>query len=366
MVVRRVSIAELADESFEHLALDRLNLPRVTHSYSTYGLSLHSDICLPGLLEHSSLTDGKSILFSSGTQPEWVSEALQLESRIVRSLPEEPETGDPEFVLTEYGQEAFHQLAYTDGTRFVVDGSATKIWGQYTPPLTLEDLATYLLGPVLGFVLRRRSVTALHASTVSINGAAVVLCGAAGAGKSTTAAAFALRGTPVLCEDISALAETNERFWVLPGYPRVCLWPDAGEKLFGSAEALPRLTPTWEKCYLPLVGAKAQFEAKPRPLLAVYFLMPRVADASAPQMEEIVPREAVLELVQNTYMNAVLTRQQRAAEFDLLGRLAKRVAFRRVFPHSDAARLGALCDLIQADAASLAASGHAAAERPHR
>jgi hypothetical protein len=343
-----------------------LNIPHVTHLYSAYGLSLHSDICLPGLAEHSSFADDKPIFFSGRRRPKWVNEALGLDSRVVHSLPEEPETADPAFVLTEYGKEAFYQLSYTDGTEFVVDGAATKIWGQYTPPLTIEDLTTYLLGPVLGFVLRRRSVTPLHASTVSINGAAVVLCGMAGVGKSTTAAAFALRGTPVLCEDISALAETNGRFWVLPGYPRICLWPDVIEKLFGSAAALPRLTPAWEKCYLPLDGALAQFEAKPRPLLAVYFLMSRVADASAPQIDEIEPREAVLELVQNTYMNAVLTRKQRAEEFDLLGRLVGCAAFRRVLPHSDAARLGALCDLIQADAARLVASGHEAAERPHR
>ena len=51
------------------------------------------------------------------------------------------------------------------------------------------------LGPVFAFVLRLRGAVTFHASAVRI-GDAVAFLGPQGAGKSTTAAALALRGCP--------------------------------------------------------------------------------------------------------------------------------------------------------------------------
>jgi hypothetical protein len=56
-----------------------------------------------------------------------------------------------------------------------------------------------------------------------------------------------------------------------------------------------------------------------------------------------------LELVQNTYMNALLTKEQRAAEFELLSRLVNRVPCKRLIPHRDATRLGKLCELMEGE-----------------
>jgi len=61
-------------------------------------------------------------------------------------------------------------------------------------------------------------------------------------------------------------------------------------------------------------------------------------------------RDALVELVQNTYMNWLLDRSQRAAELDALTTLVRRVPVRRIVPHADPERLGALCELIVADA----------------
>ena len=220
-------------------------------------------------------------------------------------------------MVREYGGGEYFQLAYGDGTEFLVDGMGERAWGTFVAPMTIEDLATYFLGPVMGFVLRRRGVTPLHASAVAIGDFSVAISGAAGVGKSTTAAAFALRGSPVLCEDIAALDESVEDFTVRPGYPRVCLWPDAVAKLVSDVAGLPNLTPTWDKKFLALDGCRGRFETRSLPLLAVYLLGPRIAEEDAPRFEEISGKDALLELVQNTYMNALLNREQRAAEFEI-------------------------------------------------
>jgi hypothetical protein len=61
-------------------------------------------------------------------------------------------------------------------------------------------------------------------------------------------------------------------------------------------------------------------------------------------------RDALLLLVQNTYMNWTLNRSQRAAELDFLTKVVEHVPVRRIFPHMDPARIGALCELIADDA----------------
>jgi hypothetical protein len=88
------------------------------------------------------------------------------------------------------------------------------------------------------------------------------------------------------------------------------------------------------------------------PLGLIYLFAPRSDDAGTPRVEEMRPREALLNLVQNTYMNWLLDRKQRAAEFDILSRLVQQVPVRRIVPHRDPGRIAALCELIQKDAAS--------------
>jgi hypothetical protein len=286
-------------------------------------------------------------------EPEWVQAALQLPSLILRRIAASPETQDPAFLLSSFGEGQFFQLAYSDGTRFVVNEAATHIWGTVGEFQTTEDLSTYFLGPVMGFILRRRGVTALHASAFSLDGRAIVLTGDAGAGKSTTAAALGLRGMPVLCEDIAPIEEADGNFTVELGYPRICLWPDSVELLMGRRDALPRICPNWEKCYLPLDGVRASLETQKRPLGAIYILTPRETAANLPRIDEASIREVLLDLVQNTYMNWRLDREQRAAEFELLSRLVSHVPVRRIVPHSDPSRIGALCELLVADARSV-------------
>jgi len=314
-----------------------------------YGLSLWSDIEIPGLREGHLQPTSAQVVLTSKSKPDWARVAAEMPAHLVYSLPVEPECDDPAFLVREIGGGAFYSLSYGDGTEFLVDANGERVWGNCPLPLTIEDLAAYFLGPVMGFILRRRGVVPLHASAVRLGEIAVAISGEAGAGKSTTAAALALRGAPAVCEDIAAIAENRGQFFVQPGYPRVCLWPDAVEKLLGDKETLPNLTPTWDKRYLALDGGRAKFAEKKLPLGAVYLLGERAIDERAPRIEDISPREALLELVQNTYMNALLTKEQRAAEFELLSRLVNRVPCKRLIPHRDATRLGKLCELMEGE-----------------
>jgi hypothetical protein len=219
--------------------------------------------------------------------------------------------------------------------------------------LTLEDTATYLLGPIFGLVMRLQGVPCLHASAVAVEGRAVVLLGPAGAGKSTTAGAFARRGFPVLSDDVVALKQQGGHLVVQPGNPYLRLWPDSVQTLFGTPDALPRLTPNWDKCYLDLTEPGYRFQARPLPLGAVYILCERRDDPLVPRVEGLNAREGLVTLVANTYTNYLLDRQMRAQEFKLLGRVLGDVPLQRLIRHPDPAYLPRLCEVVIEDLQAL-------------
>jgi hypothetical protein len=246
----------------------------------------------------------------------------------------------------------FLRIAYSDGTQFWIDRKRESVWAVWPSILSLEDTASYLLGPILGLLLRLRGVTCLHASAVAFDDRSVAFVGPEGAGKSTTAAAFAQRGYGVLSDDIVALVEQGGEFHVMPAYPHLSLWPDSAKMLFGPATALPCFVPEWDKRRLVLGEHGTHFENRSLPLAAIYVLGDRRPDP-APFVEAIRPQAALLSLVADTYANKILDRDLRASEFNLLARLASSVAVRRVHPSNDPARLDELCKVIRDDYASL-------------
>jgi hypothetical protein len=242
----------------------------------------------------------------------------------------------------------FLRLEYFDGTKFWLDIQGEHIWATWPDNLTLEDTSTYLLGPVLGLLLRLRGVTCLHASAVSFGNYAVAFIGSEGAGKSTTAAALAQQGCAIITDDVVALAEADGVFHVHPAYPYVCLWPESVASIYGSADALPRFSPSYDKRCLSLARQGLRFETRTLPLKAIYILSERRPDP-APVIEPLAAQSAILALVANTFATNVLDRAMRAEEFKTLGRLVPHTRIRKVFPHQDASRLPDLCRAIRED-----------------
>ncbi|MGB9448405.1 MAG: hypothetical protein WBR26_25645, partial [Candidatus Acidiferrum sp.] len=317
--------------------------------YRAYGIGIHSNCKIAGLQSALSGPTFFTIQFETGPEPEWAKVARSTPVHVRSQLPANSDTVDPAFVLTEYGDGKHYSLEYSDGAQFMFDRIGERLWGATQPPLAEEDLASYFLGPVLGFLLRQRHITSLHASAVELQGRAVAFCGDAGFGKSTTAAALAIRGALVVSDDIVPMKSTNGSYWAVPGYPRLCVWPDAMEKVIGTEEELPKLSPRWEKRYIALDGVRAKFAEREKPFGIIYLFGERSADARAPYTEELRPREALLELVVNTYMNWLLDREERAREFDELCKLVQQVPVRRLVAHTNPKRIGMLCDRILED-----------------
>lgn len=323
--------------------------------YHLYGLSVDTDRSLPGLAPADG-TGPADLRMWLGTAPR-------------AAFPDTPEipwytspraavTEEPSLLAFRSADGASYRLRYGDGTEFRVDAAGTRVACTWPAELTLEDAATYLLGSICGFVLRLRGIPALHASAVALGDRAVAICGPAGAGKSTTAAAFAARGRPVLADDVVPLLERTDGIHVQPAYPHLRLWPDVLPAL-GTGD-LPPLTPNWDKRFRDL-HADGAFHADPLPLGAVYLLGGRETE-DAPRLEPVPAAEAVLQLVGSVYMGYLPDPAARARDLSVLGGVARAVPVVLAIPHADPHRVGGLCEAIEADfAARTAAAGGARA-----
>jgi len=235
---------------------------------------------------------------------------------------------------------------YRDGARFAVRRDGREIWADGPENYSLDDLATYLVGPVMGFVLRLLGTLPLHGCAVAVEDRAIALVGPQGVGKSTTAAAFAKLGRAILSEDVVAVAESGDCLMVQPGYPRVNLWPESAETIFGGDHNLPPVTPTWGKHFLALDDSEHRFQNKPLELGAIFMLSERIPGLLKPKFDRIPPASAVTKLVANTYVNYLLDSAMRQREFLQLGRLVQRIPVYVVSFSDDPSRVYELCESI--------------------
>lgn len=300
-----------------------------THHYRLYGLHVASERSLDALPLRSAepATPDVRVLFD--TPDAFWDDAVETGRSYRRvTLGETPLQID----RTEHGW----AWRYPDDTRFFVSEAGTEIRLRWPEHYVLEDALTYLLGPILGFVLRLRGVRSLHASSVVIDGSAICFVGPRGAGKSTTAAAMATRGHPVLSEDVTALRGGD----ALPGLPLVKLWEDSAA-LHGE---LPLITPNWSKRYLEL---DERFADRPAPVGVIYVL----ERGTRPALGATRPAEALATLLNNVYVSYALSDTMRGEDLDFFGDLVDRVPVRRLTRTSSFDDLDSVLDLVERDVA---------------
>lgn len=321
------------------------------HIYSAYGISISSDVSVPGFLETPSNNEIDLRLFQG--KPAHLDFGSPLE---IWQSPVPNSQSPPNLRIRTLDAGAYFWFHYHDGTDFVINEAGTEAWLSWPESLPFTEILPWLRGPLMGFVLRLRGATALHASAISIDNRAIALMGPPEAGKSTTAAAFARLGYPVLSDDVVPLSEQHGEFHIAPGYPNVCLWPSAVAMLFGSEDALPRITPDWEKRYLDLDQHGLEFQKSPVPLAAIYELAARSDAPHAPYCEAVNPRDALVAMLGNTYASYLPNPNMRVRDFEQLARVAVRVPMRRVVPSSDPQNVTGLCQEILRDFAGLGVS----------
>lgn len=248
-------------------------------SYNAYGLHIDSEVELPPLI------------------PDGNNRAAEVRFRLcqVERRPARPDFQNGCFSAS--SEEAyFYWKAY--GTYRVRNGR------EVTADLRDADYRLPhipLLSVLLGVLLHQRGLLTLHASAAVVGGAAVAFVGEKGAGKSTTVAALHARGYPVVADDVVALDLSASEPKVLPGIPRLKLWPEAAAMLGMPPEALSRLHPLLEKRDCPLEG---EFVRKAMSLDALYLLTDGGSECDACLLSS--PQERVTTLLRHSYAQRFL------------------------------------------------------------
>lgn len=235
---------------------------------------------------------------------------------------------------------------------FIINPNGRRVWAFWSLETPFSNVVALLQGSVLGRVLLLRGVLCLHASVVNLNGKAIAIVGHSGQGKSTTAAAFAQLGFPILADDIAALKQDGTKFWVQPGYACLRLWRNTLLTLGCSVEELSKVSTYAEKRYLDLSisGDKQwQFHQQPLPLSGIYLLGKREFADLKPEVIPISQSEALGELAANLYGKRILDKQRIVNNFQQLSQLVQIVPIRRLERPNDLGSLSVICDTIIKD-----------------
>jgi hypothetical protein len=294
----------------------------VSCRFRACGLAIESDAPIAGLRPNACATAPDLRVTMRGT----VGAPHAGESDVVWYLsPYVDERSVPLLTIRQRGSR--YVLSYAEGATFLVNDSGSEVEAWWTPPLTEVDAADYLLGSVLAFVLRLRGTVPLHASAVVIENRAVLFAGSAGAGKSSTAAAFALLGYPVLSDDIVVIADDGGVMMAHPSHGHLSVWPDAAHGLFAT-ESLPQHSAVYAKHRVDLIERGYCFRETAAPIDTICVLAGRLTASRSPVVQALRPHEGLMALVGQTYGNYVLDAAMRAREFDLLGRVVGSVTVR--------------------------------------
>jgi hypothetical protein len=186
-------------------------------------------------------------------------------------------------------------------------------------PQSIWAASHLLFTPALLEMMRRRGLFGIHAGGLVIDGRAILLAGASGAGKTTLTLALLRAGFGFMGDDTLFLSPDERGL-------RIQAFPDEVDVTPGTAQLFPELgLPGSEACSHPehkrpvraeiAYGLDVAWEARPGILI-----FPRVAHADHSVLTPMGPQEALVELAPN-----VLLTDPRAAQahFDAIAELAR-------------------------------------------
>ena len=290
------------------------------------GLTIAADRRLPGfVLEPASSTAAADLRIHLELGPDWRTAA-----GILLHVAGDVDAAGRPIVTVSRASEGFH-FAYADGTHAWIAAGGRDVWCTWPPTSSLDDVCTYLYGPILALVLRLRGSLALHASAVEFGGRAVGFVGPHGAGKSTLAAALGARGRRVITDDLLHLRRAGDGWIAEPFASMIKLWPEGARLAFDEPTDLPRIAEGWDKRALALGHAiPAACGARSLGALACF-----EEPSSHSRIEPLPPPSALLRLSANSAAAHLLDRDLRAAEFRALSALVRDVPCAALTPPAD-------------------------------
>jgi hypothetical protein len=213
---------------------------------------------------------------------------------------------------------------------FLVSADGLRVTFGWIGPASQEAFQVYLLGQALSFALVKRGHEPLHATSVVVDGRAVVFLGNSGFGKSSLAACFLRAGHQLLTDDLLMLRESPDGYIAYPGPPRIKLFPDMARRHLGERVTGPPMNLKAKKQVIAL--EPHQRCDTPVPLGAIYALAsPReVARKQRVRIETLSLRQAFVTLVANTFNYLIVGSDRLQRQFHETAQLAAAVPVRKL------------------------------------
>lgn len=194
--------------------------------------------------------------------------------------------------------------------RFVFSGRRIEM--RRNQGLVTRDLLGVVTGTLTALMLARDGRLVLHGTTLHRRGRAVVICGLAGAGKSTQSAYLACNGWNLHADDVAPIEWTDGAPAIFPGYDVIRLFPDSLRLLGLDPEAHPRLHARATKRLVTLGSGRA-FAGGAVPIAGVVLLV----EGDDFAVWRMPGREAVVTLLNMQHPTAA-----RTADLSPTGRIA--------------------------------------------
>ena len=211
---------------------------------------------------------------------------------------------------------------------FLVSGDGERIVCRRFDGASDESFQVYLLGQALSFSLVKQGMEPLHATSVVVDGGAVVFLGGSGFGKSSLAACFLQAGHELLTDDLLLLQEAPSGLIAYPGPSRIKLFPAMAREFLGSVvTGIPMHVGT-QKLVIRLPGEKIC--STPVPLRAIYALRPPHEGPGGGEVRiaRLSSREAFLTLINNTFNYVIMDAGRLQRQFLETSFLVKATAVR--------------------------------------
>ena len=278
----------------------------VLFSYLVSGLSVASDLALPGLIQ-SEVPEQADVVIRAGAVPAALDDAG---------------TTGPNWQLA--GDRFL--LAIPGVIRMLLIGGREIV---YEPEdgTSPHEAAIFLSSTGFGVLLHQRGRIVLHASAVRVGDSAVLFCGPSGAGKSTLAAALVDAGYDLVTDDFCGISiHSDDTPWVEPDGRQLKLWQNSIDRLSLAERRSVAVRPQIEKYYvepraataaaLPLAAIYVLREARPPNLPGI--ARPNIVDGGL-MVRNNAYRPAMVRRMAQTglYFQAAATISQRAGVFTL-------------------------------------------------
>ena len=329
------------------------------YCYTVYGLNIELSLPLTLLAPKKIRNDDVDTFFEflDETQGEFFSnyswQELSLSSGIGISV-----RHSKEWISLAYSKSETEALTFY----ISLDGSKVVCVKPYAIPIS--DAESFILGPILGCVLRLRDRICLHASVMEFESKAFAFVGNKGAGKSTTAAALINAGAKLISDDVAVLnANDPSDLTVQAGYPGVRLLPSSLSAFHLNQDNYKRVVSGNNKRYVPLKDSALEaneesqpgeschwrFQSKPCSLAVIYALGGRQNELIYTQITTLNKQAALMALAPHGYGRRILNMNERANEFKYISQLSKRIPIKSIHCPNKLALLNQIAEEILTD-----------------